>query len=198
MMALNEIEALAKTCKRCKLWSQRKNVVFGNGSLSPKVMLIGEAPGFNEDVGGKPFVGSAGKFLDELLMQAGLTRDEIYITNVVKCRPPKNRDPDRDEILSCSPYLDKQIELLSPAVIITLGRVSTFELLSKYGIDVNTSSISKIHGWTIEAGRVKIVPSYHPAAAIYRNELKDVLKEDFRRIGELIKKPGQAKLTSFL
>ncbi len=196
-MALGEIKAQAMGCKKCKLWLDRKNVVFGSGPLNPQVMLVGEAPGFNEDSQGKPFVGSAGKFLDELLLEAGLNREEVYITNVVKCRPPGNRDPEREEMDACSIYLAKQIELLSPKVIITLGRISTFELLWRYNIELNTSSISKIHGWVIEANYVKIVPSYHPAAAIYKNDLKDVLKADFRKIRELLKKSGQAKLTGF-
>jgi DNA polymerase len=193
-MALGGIEAQALVCKKCKLWLSRKKVVFGSGSLKPRVMLIGEAPGFNEDLRGKPFVGSAGKFLDELLIEAGLSRDGVYITNVVKCRPPDNRDPEREEIDSCSFYLDRQIELLSPEVIVTLGRISTFELLGRYGIELNARSISMIHGAVFEADGLKIVPSYHPAAAIYRNELKGILKSDFRRIGQLLRGSRQTKL----
>ena len=171
-------------CKKCELYKTRTNAVPGEGPLNAKVMLIGEAPGKSEDLQGRPFVGMAGKLLTELLESIGVSRRNVYITNLIKCRPPENRDPLPREIIACSPYLDKQIELIKPKIIITLGKHSTKYILSKAGIHV--SSISKIRGKVyylyILGLKIKIIPTYHPAAALYNPKIKGLLKHDFENI----------------
>jgi len=178
---LKIIEEEIKQCRKCRLWETRINAVPGEGPENAEVMFIGEAPGANEDRQGRPFVGAAGQLLTELLQKAGLSRDEVYITNVVKCRPPGNRDPRPDEIAACSPYLDAQIRVIKPKIIVTLGRHSTKYLLGKGGI--NVSGITRVRGKTfkIEIGGipVTVVPTYHPAAALYNPRLRTVLEKDF-------------------
>jgi len=151
-------------------------------------MFVGEAPGYWEDQKGLPFVGRAGRILDELLESIGLDREDVYITNIVKCRPPNNRDPTEEEIRTCSPYLDLQIDIIRPRVIIPLGRHSMAYILKKFGFDVEP--ISRIHGKMFEArtlfGRIIIMPMYHPAVALYRPAMKEELEKDFRKIRELI------------
>lgn len=172
---ITSIELLAakiRTCKKCGLHSVRKRAVPGEGPLAATYMFVGEGPGFHEDDTGKPFVGRSGNLLDDLLLEAGLDRREVFITNIVKCRPPGNRDPSKDEISECSPYLRQQIELVDPRVIVTLGRFS----MAQWFPD---DKISKIHGkaqWF--RGRI-VVPMYHPAAALHRPGLKNVIKADF-------------------
>ncbi|QDA32174.1 uracil-DNA glycosylase [Thermococcus indicus] len=177
-----------RNCQKCPLGGLRTNAVPGSGSYDAKVMFVGEAPGYWEDQKGLPFVGRAGKVLDELLAEIGLTRDEVYITNIVKCRPPENRDPTEDEIKACSPYLDRQIDIIRPRVIVPLGRHSMRYILEKFGFE--PEPISKIHGKTFEAhtlfGKIIIMPMYHPAAALYRPPIKEELRKDFLRLGELI------------
>lgn len=174
----NEIKA----CRKCGLWKRRKNAVPGGGNLDVVVMLIGEAPGYWEDVKGRPFVGAAGKILDELLSKAGFSRSDVYITNVVKCRPPENRDPRTSEIETCTPYLDRQIKIVKPKFIVTLGRHAASYILAKAGIE--TESITKIHGKVYEASllgfEVSIIPVYHPAAALYNAKYMDDLYKDFQ------------------
>lgn len=171
-------------CKKCRLWKSRKNAVPGEGSLNTKIMFIGEAPGRMEDLEGRPFVGAAGKLLTELLSSIGLRRSEVYITNLIKCRPPQNRDPLPDEVEACSPYLDRQIELLMPKLIVTLGRHSTKYILSKCGIRV--TSISRVRGrvFSIRVNDVsiKVIPTYHPAAALYNPKMRNILEEDFKKV----------------
>jgi len=171
-------------CKKCRLWSGRKNAVPGEGPLNAKIMLIGEAPGRMEDLEGRPFVGAAGKLLTKLLSDIGLSREEVYITNLIKCRPPQNRDPLPDEIEACSPYLDRQIRLLMPKIIVTLGRHSTKYILSKCGMRV--SSIGQVRGkvflMKLNNSLIKVIPTYHPAVALYNPKMKIFLEEDFRRI----------------
>lgn len=171
-----------KACRRCVLWGSRKNVVIGEGSADASVMLIGEAPGYNEDLLGRPFVGLAGKVLDELLIGIGLSRGEVYIGNVLKCRPPNNRDPSPNEVSTCTFFLDRQIEIIKPRVIITLGRYSTSYILSKIGLKVK--GIRRLRGKII-SGRILnlnvfIIPTYHPAAALYNPKLRKELEEDFK------------------
>ena len=182
-MKFEEIKKQAENCRKCDLWKTRTNVVFGEGPTNAKVMFIGEAPGFNEDKQGKPFVGRAGKFLDELLTAAGLKREDVYITNIVKCRPPNNRDPTDSEIKACYPYLDFQISHINPKIIVPLGRHASKLVFEKYGLIFE--GISKEHGKPREIsnlfGKLKIVPMYHPAAAIYNQSLKGVLIEDFKK-----------------
>lgn len=180
-LELRLIEGKIKQCRKCRLWGTRTNAVPGEGPENAEIMFIGEAPGANEDRQGRPFVGAAGQLLTELLRKAGLSRDEVYITNVVKCRPPGNRDPRPDEIAACSPYLDAQIKIIKPRIIVTLGRHSTKYLLRKGG--VNISGITRVRGKTfkieIEGIPVTVVPTYHPAAALYNPRLKTILEKDF-------------------
>jgi uracil-DNA glycosylase family 4 len=179
------IETLAdeiKTCRKCGLWRQRKNAVPGEGNLDVALMLVGEAPGYWEDVKGRPFVGAAGKILDEMLSKAGISRRDVYITNIVKCRPPENRDPSPNEIQTCTPYLDRQIKTIKPKFLVTLGRHAAFYILAKAAIE--TEGITKIHGTIYEASllgfEVFIMPMYHPAAALYKAKYKDELEKDFQ------------------
>jgi uracil-DNA glycosylase len=163
--------------------AEKNHPVIGEGSHQAKVMLIGEAPGRNEAATGRPFCGAAGKILDELLTSAGITREEVYITNIVKDRPPQNRDPLPEEIEVYGPFLDRQIEIIQPKVIATLGRFSMKYILEKFGLPEATQPIGKLHGKSFSAraayGTITIVPLYHPAAAIYdRSKMAD-LKADF-------------------
>ena len=161
---IKKIEEEVSNCRKCSLWATRKNPVPGSGSVYTSVMLVGEAPGFHEDLQGKPFVGAAGKYLDQLLSIAGLKRENVYITNVLKCRPPGNREPQPNEIKACTPYLDRQIEIIEPKVIIALGNYAASYLLEKYGF--KPASIGRIHGKPFRTysllGELIIVPMYHP------------------------------------
>ena len=181
-----------KACHRCELWKNRQNPVPGEGNIEAVVMLVGEAPGYWEDVKGRPFVGAAGKLLDETLSEAGLSRGEVYITNVLKCRPPENRDPLAGEIVSCTPFLDRQIQIIKPRLIVTLGRHSTSYILSKAGVEVE--GITQLHGRTFEIGllgfRVLVIPTYHPAAALYNVKYRDEIKRDFQLVKLELEKRG--------
>ena len=154
--------------------------VIGEGSHSAAIMFVGEAPGENEAKTGRPFCGRAGKLLDSLLDSAGIKREDVYITNIVKDRPPKNRDPLPDEIAIYAPFLDRQIELIKPKVIATLGRFSMQYVMNRYGLEWELDSISKLHGKVFTTDKFKVVPLYHPAAAIYNQHLLGTLKEDFQ------------------
>jgi uracil-DNA glycosylase family 4 len=172
------------TCTRCALAQGRTQVVFGAGNPDAELMFIGEAPGFHEDKQGIPFVGAAGKLLDQLLGGIGLARDDVYIANVLKCRPPGNRDPFPDEIAACEGHLWRQIELIRPRIVATLGNFATKLLSGK------PTGITRVHGQEQEATlggrRVLLYPLYHPAAALYTPRMLDVLQSDFRRIPELL------------
>jgi len=176
---LQEIREAITQCQRCPLAKGRLNAVPGEGPAKVDIMFIGEAPGFHENKQGKPFVGQAGQFLDELIQAAGVDREQVYITNVVKCRPPNNRDPLPEELEACQVYLDEQIELLQPEVIVTLGRIS----MAKY---VTGGRISAIHGRTHNVNGQKVVTMYHPAAALHQPALRPVLLEDFSRMKKFI------------
>jgi uracil-DNA glycosylase len=171
-------------CTRCRLAQGRTQVVFGSGSPHAELMFVGEAPGFHEDKQGVPFVGQAGKLLERLLAGIGLQREDVYIANVLKCRPPGNRDPQPDEIESCEPHLFRQIELIEPAVIATLGNFAT-KLLSGRPL-----GITRVHGQeqrlTIAGRNVLLYPLYHPAAALYTPAMLKVLESDFARLPELL------------
>jgi DNA polymerase len=185
---ISELSKEVKSCKKCELWKTRKNPVVGSGNLNSKIMFIGEAPGFNEDLQGKPFVGKAGKVLDELLASIGLKRKDVYIGNVLKCRPPNNRDPKPEEIQACTPYLDRQISIIEPKILVTLGNFSTSYVLEKFGF--KPESIGKIHGKVFDTRNIlgqRILPSYHPAVATYNPNTKIILMEDFRVLKDLIK-----------
>ena len=173
--------------KDSPLYKERiKNGVFpviGEGNHYPKIMFIGEAPGKNEAATGRPFCGAAGKILDELLKSAGIDRRDVYVTNIVKDRPPFNRDPLPEEIGIYTPFLDKQIDIIQPYVIATLGRFSMDYIMRKFGLNDAIIGISKMHGKIFDAktgyGDIKIVPLYHPAVAVYNSNMKDELKKDF-------------------
>lgn len=161
--------------------------VIGEGSHTPKIMFIGEAPGETESKTGRPFVGRAGQLLNELLESVGIKREEVYITNIVKDRPPKNRDPLPDEIALYAPLLDRQIEVMRPEVIATLGRFSMEYVMKRYGLDFELGPISSIHGKVFESPKeFKLVPLFHPAAAIYNQHLKPQLFEDFKILKTLL------------
>ncbi|GAB6134499.1 type-4 uracil-DNA glycosylase [Thermococcus prieurii] len=187
---MKKLEERIRNCRKCPLGGLRTNAVPGSGSYDAKVMFVGEAPGYWEDQKGLPFVGRAGKVLDELLAGIGLSRDEVYITNIVKCRPPENRDPTEEEIKACSPYLDRQIDIIRPKVIVPLGRHSMRYILEKFGF--KPEPISKIHGETFEArtlfGKIIIMPMYHPAAALYRPPIREELEKDFVKLAKILEK----------
>ena len=174
----------ARGCVRCPLHQTRTNVVFGAGNADADLMFIGEAPGANEDRLGLPFVGQAGKLLDKLLGEIGLERGDVFIANVLKCRPPGNRDPHPNEIEACQAYLRQQVELIEPTVICTLGNFSTKLLRG------DTTGISRLHGQAevrmIGSRAVRLYPLYHPAAALYTPSTLETLRADFHRIPELL------------
>jgi len=179
---MESVAAEVRACRKCELWRLRRNPVPGEGNLDAKVMFIGEAPGYWEDVKGRPFVGAAGKLLDEMLSKTGLSRGEVYIANILKCRPPENRDPLPVEVKACAPFLDQQIEVIKPRFIVTLGRHSASYILSKAGFEV--ASIAKVRGRVFKASllglEVFVVPTYHPAAALYNVKYRDELDNDFQ------------------
>jgi DNA polymerase len=171
-------------CTKCALAQGRTQVVFGSGSPTADLMFVGEAPGFHEDKNGVPFVGAAGQLLSKLLDGIGLTRDEVYIANTVKCRPPGNRDPQPEEIASCEPHLWKQIELIRPKLICTLGNFATKLLSGK------PTGITQVHGQpqdvVLGGSPVTLYPIFHPAAALYTPRMLQVLQDDFARIPQLL------------
>jgi len=171
-------------CRRCRLWERAKKAVSGEGSLDASLMFVGEAPGYWEDVKGRPFVGAAGRLLDELLSSIDLNRRDVYISNIIKHRPPNNRDPRKDEVDACSPYLDRQIEIIEPSIILTLGRHSARYVLSK--VKVEMKGITEVRGG-IYVGKlfgfqVRVMPTFHPAAVLYNPEYRSALEEDFQRV----------------
>jgi uracil-DNA glycosylase family 4 len=178
--ALREYAEQTATCTKCALAQGRTQVVFGSGSPTAELMFVGEAPGFHEDQQGIPFVGQAGKLLDKLLGGIGLTRADVFVANVLKCRPPGNRDPLPEEIAACEPHLFRQIELIQPKLVATLGNFATKLLSGK------PAGITRVHGYeqevTLGARTVLLYPLYHPAAALYTPSMLKVLEEDFARI----------------
>ncbi len=179
---MSELEQLAtqiSSCTLCPLSKSRTSTVPGEGSSNPEIMFIGEAPGFHEDQQGRPFIGPAGKLLEELLASIGIKREDVYITNMVKCRPHNNRDPLPGEIDACRSYLDSQIELLKPKVIITLGRFSLAKFFPK-------DTISKARGRPRKWNGITVFPIYHPAAALRQARLKDILESDISRLPTLL------------
>jgi len=185
------VAAEVVVCPKCDLWKTRRNAVPGIGNTETKVLLIGEAPGESEDIRGEPFVGSAGKLLDELLSQIGLSRNDVFITNIVKCRPPGNRDPSPTEIETCNPYLNRQIGIIQPKLIITLGKHSTEYLFSKTNLPFYsiTQAHGKAHETSIFGMKTTVFPTFHPAAALYNARYKDELVKDFQQIrSELLKR----------
>lgn len=183
---LEEIANQVSVCTRCKLHHSRKKAVPGAGDSQADVMFIGEGPGFHENQQGLPFVGAAGNFLDELLKDAGFTREEVFITNVVKCRPPGNRDPHVEELEACKPYLERQIAAINPDVIVTLGRFSMAHF-------INHGKISSIHGRYYWCNGRMVIPMYHPAAALHQSSLRGVVKEDFKKIPDLLQEAKETR-----
>lgn len=180
---MSELEALAAqigVCTNCVLSQTRTNAVPGEGPEHPEVMFIGEGPGFHEDQQGRPFVGPAGKYLEQLLASIGMRRDQVFIANVVKCRPPNNRDPLPGEITACRSYLDRQIELLQPKVIVTLGRFSLAQFFPN-------ESISRAHGKPRSWNGHTVMPMYHPAAALHQGSMRGAIEEDFRKLPEVLR-----------
>lgn len=179
MTELEKLVAEIAQCQKCSLARGRTHTVPGAGPADARLMFIGEAPGFHEDRQGLPFVGAAGRFLEELLASIGLTRDDVYICNVIKCRPPDNRDPLPEEIEACRPYLDRQIEIVRPRVIATLGRFS----MARY---FPNASISQIHGRAKRIGDVLYLPLFHPAAALHQSRYRAAIEQDFAKIPALL------------
>ena len=177
---LDQLRAEVAACHKCPLADGRTNTVFGVGDPNARVLIVGEAPGKNEDLQGEPFVGAAGKLLDELLAIAGLERKDVFIANVLKCRPPGNRDPRPEEIELCTPYLREQTRTINPEFIVTLGNFSTkFILKTEVGI-------TRLHGRPQKAGRFNVFPIYHPAAALYDPKKRADLEDDFATLGDLL------------
>ncbi len=175
-MDLPTLSTSLQDCQRCQLSAGRTQVVFGTGNPQASIMFVGEAPGFYEDREGVPFVGAAGKLLSELLRSIGLERSDIYIANVIKCRPPNNRDPLPDEIDTCKPFLLQQIELIQPKLVCTLGNFATQTLLDR------KVGITKVRGQAIKLEHFVVFPLLHPAAALHQNNLLVFLKEDFKKL----------------
>jgi len=183
--ALAQIAKEVSVCMNCTLHESRKKSVPGEGPANAEIMFIGEGPGFHENEQGRPFVGAAGKFLDQLLAQAGVTRSEVFIGNVVKCRPPENRDPLPDELSACDVYLERQIEAINPSIIVTLGRFS----MGKY---MQGAKISQIHGQMRKVGERYVISMFHPAAALHQAALKPAILADFAKLPELLQEARAA------
>lgn len=178
---LQELARSLHNCQRCKLAKLgRTQVVFGVGNPHASIMFVGEAPGFNEDQKGEPFVGAAGKLLNDLLQSANLSRDEIYIANVIKCRPPNNRDPEPDEVETCKPFLLQQIQMIRPKLVCTLGNWATQTLLER------KVGITKVKAQAFYMKDFVLFPLLHPAAALHQGGLIDTLKEDFKKLKEFL------------
>ncbi len=177
--AIRELNEQVAVCPNCALAKTRTKAVPGSGNPETDIVFIGEGPGFHEDQQGLPFVGQSGKFLDELLASIELRREDVYICNVVKCRPPNNRDPQPEEIAACAPWLEQQLDIIKPRVIVTLGRFS----MSRY---FKGQAIGRIHGQPKEIDGVLVVPMYHPAAALHQASLRNTILEDFKKLPGLV------------
>jgi DNA polymerase len=191
MTAEEELAQIAKevsVCTLCGLHTARKKAVPGEGPSDSDILFIGEGPGFHENEQGRPFVGAAGRFLEELLASIDLRREGVFICNVVKCRPPGNRDPQPDEIEACRPYLDRQIAVIRPAVIVTLGRFS----MARY---FGTAKISSVHGQAKTVDGRLVVAMFHPAAALHQPGLKSSIEDDFRKLPALIEQERKRPAT---
>lgn len=177
---LAQVAKEVMVCTNCVLHTSRKKAVPGEGPAHAEIMFIGEGPGFHENEQGRPFVGAAGQFLDQLLAQAGVTRRDVWITNVVKCRPPQNRDPLPEELQACDIHLSRQIEAINPSIIVTLGRFS----MNKF---MPGAKISSVHGQMRKVGNRYVIAMFHPAAALHQASLKPAIMADFARLPELLK-----------
>jgi uracil-DNA glycosylase family 4 len=178
--SLEKVSNEVLACTKCRLCQSRKFAVPGEGSKSAKVLFVGEAPGEQEDLQGRPFVGAAGRLLTELIRSVNLRREDVYITNTVKCRPPSNRPPRKDESAACRPYLDRQISLIHPRVICPMGNSAIRSFLD------SDESVTALHGIPFEIQSITYFPMYHPAAALYTFSLRSVMEEDFRKLRSLL------------
>jgi uracil-DNA glycosylase family 4 len=196
MELMEKIASEVLVCVKCPLWKRRRNAVPGEGNIDASVVFVGEAPGYWEDMKGLPFVGAAGKILNALLTKIGLLREHVFITNVVKCRPPENRDPQPGEVKTCtSLYLNRQIALIQPKIIVTLGRHSTAYIFSKAGLEAKTiEGITQLHGKVIQTQflnlPVSVIPMFHPAATLYNLRYREALENDFNVLKNELKKHG--------
>ena len=185
---MKQIRDEVSNCKKCNLYKYAKLPVVGQGSHNAKIMFVGEGPGANEDRTGIPFCGRAGDILNELLGKVGIKRDDVYIANIVKHRPPGNRDPKPEEIAACVSYLDRQIDIIKPKVLCALGRFAAYYVMEKFGFLDKIEGISKMHGKTYKAraphGDIVIIPLYHPAVVAYNINMKDFLEKDFKILGK--------------
>ncbi|HTP57228.1 MAG TPA: uracil-DNA glycosylase [Candidatus Paceibacterota bacterium] len=192
----DEVIALSSSPLYQERVKNKVHPVIGEGSHWARVMFVGEAPGRTEAATGRPFVGAAGKILDELLASAGIRREDVYITNIVKDRPPFNRDPEPDEIAAYGPFLDRQIDIIRPDIIVTLGRYAMGYILEKFGLASRLEPISKMHGRVLDApaayGPIRIIPLYHPAVAVYNNSTKTVLTQDMQVLRQYDCTPRQS------
>jgi uracil-DNA glycosylase family 4 len=184
MSSLTELNAEIERCKICELGRHRTKVVPGEGPENARLLFIGEAPGWNEDQSGRPFVGAAGQYLDQLIGMIGYKRNQVYICNVIKCRPPENRDPMPGEIQACSRWLERQLDLIKPMVIVTLGRYS----MAKY---FPGESISKVHGRSKRIGNTIYFAMYHPAAALHQGNLRKVIEADMLKLPGVLAEAGK-------
>jgi uracil-DNA glycosylase family 4 len=189
---LDRVAAEVVVCTKCDLWKHRKKAVPGVGNAESRVLFVGEAPGQSEDLQGEPFVGAAGKFLDTLLSQIGFSRADVFITNVVKCRPPRNRDPSPREVETCTPYLNRQIGIIRPRFIVTLGNHSTAYILSKAALPFFniTKTRGRVYETSILGMKLAVFPTFHPAAGLYSVRYKEQLEEDFQLIKDELLKRG--------
>ncbi len=181
ILSLERIRNELGDCKRCKLHKTRRTIVFGEGNEKATLMFIGEGPGYDEDVQGRPFVGKAGQLLTKIIQSINLRREEVYITNIIKCRPPQNRNPQPDEIKSCHPFLLKQIKAIKPKIICALGTFSAQTLLQ------TDSKITTLRGTFYEVNGIQVIPTYHPAFLLRNPERKREVWEDMKRIAEYLK-----------
>jgi uracil-DNA glycosylase family 4 len=186
---LAQIAEVVNDCVKCGLHFSRKYGVPGEGPVNAEIIFIGEGPGFHENEQGRPFVGAAGRFFEELLDQIGMKREEVFIANVVKCRPPGNRDPLTEELAACDSYLERQIAVINPKVIVTLGRFSLAKFLPN-------AKISQSHGQAVQVKGRLVIPMYHPAAALHQPSLKPVVEKDFAKLPELIAKADAAPVVA--
>lgn len=187
-MTLEELHKKCLECKKCKLRAGATQVVPGHGNPNAEIMFVGEGPGKNEDEQGVPFCGAAGKLLDEMLASIGLEREDVFIGNMIKCRPPNNRDPMEDELEACEPWLDQQMKLIQPKVVVTLGRFSMAKMLPG-------SKISDVHGKVFEREWYVVIPLYHPAVGLYKYAMRQTLMQDFKSIKQFL--DGELEPESF-
>lgn len=191
--AMEKLKQEIENCNNCGLCNKATHRVVGEGDVDAQIMFIGEAPGYHEDQQGRPFVGRAGQILDQLLQHINLKREQVYIANILKCRPHQNRNPTKEEIKVCTPFLNQQISIIQPQIIGCLGNFATSFILEKYNLKEKIQGISKIHGQTFSLNTLqrhfKIIPLFHPAVATYNINQLPQLKEDFQIIQENISKP---------